>query len=356
MTSIAPLPRQPSSRRSLGIIGAIVLALAGAFAFVAGWLTPRRLTPQRLVDAFEADTGKFPGYRRAHAEGICIRGEFHANGEGARLSRAAVFAPGATAPVVGRLAVAAGNPHRPDAAEAIRSMALRLSSADGQEWRTGMNSTPFHSISTPEGLYAEYLAQRPDPATGKPDPAQLQAFAAAHPESVRFRQWLDGFVPSDSYANSRFYSVNAFRFVNAAGTVRHVRWTLQPEAGYAPLDRDHVDGLGLHFLRDELRQRLAQGPLRWQLIVSIAAPGDPVDDPAQAWPAQRPQIHVGTLVITEATPQATGACRDLNFDPLILPTGMAASDDPVLRARSAGYAVSYRRRSAELATGAEVQP
>jgi hypothetical protein len=42
-----------------------------------------------------------------------------------------------------------------------------------------------------------------------------------------------------------------------------------------------------------------------------------------------------------------GPCRDINFDPLVLPAGMVASDDPLLAARSAVYPESFRRRVTE---------
>src|SRR4029453_10410621 len=43
----------------------------------------------------------------------------------------------------------------------------------------------------------------------------------------------------------------------------------------------------------------------------------------------------------------TSATRDVNFDPLVLPAGIATSDDPLLSARSAVYSQSYTRRAGE---------
>lgn len=40
-------------------------------------------------------------------------------------------------------------------------------------------------------------------------------------------------------------------------------------------------------------------------------------------------------------------CRDVNFDPVVLPSGIELSDDPLLRARSAAYATSFTRRAGE---------
>jgi len=60
------------------------------------------------------------------------------------------------------------------------------------------------------------------------------------------------------------------------------------------------------------------------------------------------------LVIEQVDAPEQGACRDLNFDPLILPSGIQASDDPILAARSAAYSESFNRRSREsLGTGAQ---
>jgi catalase len=92
---------------------------------------------------------------------------------------------------------------------------------------------------------------------------------------------------------------------------------------------------------------VAQGPQRWPLRISCAAPGDPVDDAARAWPADRTRIDAGTLVIDRMQPQDSGPCRDVNYDPTVLPAGIEASADPLLAARSAAYADSFLRRTAE---------
>src|ERR1700679_2560690 len=85
----------------LAAIGAVVVAMAGGFAYVAGWLTPQRLTTHRIISAFETDNGPHPGFRRNHAKGVCVSGYFDSNGNAAALSSAGVFAAGQT-PVIGR--------------------------------------------------------------------------------------------------------------------------------------------------------------------------------------------------------------------------------------------------------------
>jgi catalase len=53
-------------------------------------------------------------------------------------------------------------------------------------------------------------------------------------------------------------------------------------------------------------------------------------------------------VLENTQPQDNGECRDINYDPLILPSGIEGSDDSLLAARSAAYASSYLRRTSEV--------
>jgi catalase len=91
-------------------------------------------------------------------------------------------------------------------------------------------------------------------------------------------------------------------------------------------------------------------------MITIAQPGDPTDDATVAWPLERPQLDVGTLTIEHAEGEDRGACRDINFDPLVLPVGMEPSDDPLLSARSAAYSRSFTRRVAETKPPSAVRP
>lgn len=73
-----------------------------------------------------------------------------------------------------------------------------------------------------------------------------------------------------------------------------------------------------------------------------------MDDASKAWAGAHTVLNAGTLVLESSQPQLDGDCRDINFDPLILPSGIEASNDPLLAARSAAYASSYLRRTGEV--------
>lgn len=333
---------------ALAGIGAIALASTGAFAWTAGWLGGERLTARRVVDAMEANTLAHPGFRRNHAKGVCVAGTFRGSGQGRALSTATVFS-GEPVPVLGRLSIGGPDPHGADNSARVRSMALQFGDAGAGQWRMALNSFPFFAVATPQAFHQQTLAKRPDPATGKPDPAAMDKFLAAHPQARRFGEWAKTAPWSDSWANTHYNSVNAFRFIDADGTERFVRWSMRPHAAFHALDDVGRNRANADFLSAELQTRLAQGPLSWDMVVTLAAPGDAVDDPSRPWPGTRRQVVAGTLSLVHAEPQATGECRDVNFDPLILPSGIAPSGDPILAARSAAYSQSFNRRQREIA-------
>ena len=77
------------------------------------------------------------------------------------------------------------------------------------------------------------------------------------------------------------------------------------------------------------------------MVVTVANPGDPTADPSKAWPEDRRTVEVGTLIVQQIEAERDGPCRDINFDPTVLPAGIRTSDDPFPAARSAAYAKSY---------------
>lgn len=356
-SSHAPAAKSATQRtRSLvaiAAIAAIVASVAAAFGWVAGWWTPDRLTQTRFTDDIEAANGKpYPGFRRAHAKGICVSGWFEPTADARTLSRARVFSQPRT-PLLGRMSIGGGTPYGLDTDARVRSMALRIVADDGQEWRMAMNSFPFFGVATVADFDAQTRASVPDPATGKPDPARMAAFRAAHPAAQRFAAWAASAPWTTSFANTAYNGVNTFRFIDAKSDARNVRWSmlpLTPVEVMAPAQRAAADA---NFLSDDLSTRLALGPLRWDMVVTLATPEDDINDASQPWPETRRRVTVGSVVIDRSEAQATGACRDVNFDPLILPAGVEGSSDPILAARSSVYAVSFDRRQREIASGAD---
>jgi catalase len=328
------------------VIGIAVLGVVVCFAFVAGWVSPGRLTQARLIDAFEEANGVWPGFRRNHAKGVCIAGHLDSNGQGVRLSRAAVFRPGQV-PVIGRLSLAGGQPYIPDGPAAVRAMGLAFRPSDGEEWRVAMIDIAVFIVKDPEGFYEQLLASRPDPATGKPDPAKMKDFVARHPETARALQIVQANPFSSGFANASYNGLNAFRFHSAAGAATPVRWSMAAVDPFEPEPPAQSAAQDKNYLFDAVIARIGQAPAQWHLVVTIGQPADPTDDPTTPWPSNREHVDVGTLTIDHIEGEAPGNCRDVNFDPLVLPSVIEPSDDPLLSARSAAYSTSFTRRAGE---------
>src|ERR1700704_1349588 len=223
----AAIATNPGLLVRLGAIGAVMLRGTGTFAYTGGWLSPVRLTQDRMMAAFRDANGTNVGFRRNHAKGVCVTGWFESSGQAAAISKAAVFKPGRV-PVVGRFALAGGVPFQTDAAATVRSMALRFLPPGGEEWRTGMNNIPVFPVNSARGFYEQLVAFTPDPATGKPDPARTKAFLAAHPETVQALALIKKRPVTSGFASSTYNSLNAFRFIDTAGAATLVRWSTVP--------------------------------------------------------------------------------------------------------------------------------
>lgn len=335
----------------LAAIGTVVGSAVVAYAAAAGFFPSDRLTQTSMINRFQDVNGVHPGFRRNHAKGVCVEGHFEANDNGSLLSKAFVFHPGRVA-VEGRLATAVGVPYAPDTNTRVRSMALRFVSGDGEEWRTGMNDIPVFGVRDAKGFYDQLLAFKIDPATGAPDPAKVAAFFEAHPEAAKAAAAIKAVPFSSGFDNARYNSLNAFVFRSGNGTPTTVRWSMVPEAAFEPEGPMPPD---TNFLFDDFIQKVQSRPLRWKLFVALAEPGDDTRDATVAWPATRKQIELGTLTLDQVKTEEAGNCRDINFDPLVLPDGIEPSGDPLLSARSAAYSVSFRRRAGEPHTPSAVQ-
>jgi catalase len=336
----APRSTPRSAIGSLALIAGVVAFSAAAFAYTAGWFSPDRLTPQKLVDGFDLRSPPPLGHRRNHAKGICFTGVFESNGAGSELSRAQVFAQGQY-PVVGRFNLGTPNPNAVDAKERVRGLGLMISTPDGQEWRMAMIDPPFFPVSTPQAFHELQIASQSQ------EPDAMAKFIGGNPEFGAFAGWAKSAPWTGSYAEERYNSLDSFIFTDSAGNDHAVRWSLAPAAQVVPVSPDELAKRGPNFLETEIAERIKGGPLRWTMLVTVANPGDQTADPSKAWPEDRRSVEVGTLIVHEIEAERDGPCRDINFDPTVLPNGMRTSDDPFPAARSSAYRVSYDRRTAE---------
>jgi len=346
-----------SSLARLALIGVALAVVVGTFAYFGGWLSPYALTPARFVDGFEEVNGVHAGFRRNHAKGVGVSGFFESNGKGERLSEAVVFRPGQV-PVTGRFSLGGGQPYAADKPDTVRGLGLQFSLPNGELWRTAMINFPVFPFRTSEAFYDQMIAAKPDPKTAKPDPEKMKVFLEHHPETEKALKVIKAQPVSSGFDNSTFHGLNAFRFTNAAGVSTPVRWLLKPAQSFEPAstagaqqDKNYL----FEALIARIHHKPAQ-PLRWHLLVILGQAGDPTNDATISWPEGREKVDVGTVTLEHVESDDTSAATDINFDPLVLPAGIAPSDDPLLSARSAVYSRSFTRREGETKQPSAITP
>jgi catalase len=316
---------------------------AGLCAVSAQAVAQNQPSAEQVVNQFEKDFGVAPGQRRNHTKGLCALGEFVGNKDALAYSKSALFS-GERIPVVARFSSAGGNPKAPDTANSARGMALEFALAGGQRQHITMINLPMFGGKTPKTFFDALVATKPDPATGKPDPKKVKAFLKSHPDARAQAEYMKSHNPPVSYANSAYFGIHTFKFINKDNKTTLVKWRFVPQDGEKRLTDAQLKTMPNDFLAQALIDRTKKGPLRWDMLVTIGQPGDPETDPSLLWPSGRKEFKAGTLTISSAMPQDGAACAKINYDPLVMADGIAATDDPILMFRSPAYAVSFSRR------------
>lgn len=300
-------------------------------------------TATAVIDALEGAYGTHRGQRRNHTKGVGALGSFVGMPEAAAYSRSALFS-GQTIEVVARFSLAGGDPEASDTEKSPRGLALEFRLPNGAVHHMTMIHTPMFFAAVLSTFLDKFIALTPDPATGKPNPDKFKAFLSLHPDNAAQDKFLQDNNPPPSYANCAFYGIHTFKFINRDDKVTLVKFHFVPQDGEKRVSDAELKTLPHDFLEPALMERLRRGPARWDMMLTIGEPGDTEDDPTVLWPADRKTLKAGTLTISSATSERQAGSYAINYDPMRLDDGIAATNDPVLLFRSPSYAVSHTRR------------
>ena len=295
-----------------------------------------------LIQQFDTIFGVHPGFRPAHAKGILLTGSFTPSAEAASLTRAAHIAREST-PVTVRFSNATGLPSLPDNDPKAnpRGCAIRFHLAE--HVHTDIISHSAEGFPTRTGReFLEFLRAAAASGPSTPSPTPVEVFLGAHPAALAYVQ-MPKPSPS-SFAKDAYFGVTAFRFTDKDGIARHGRYRISPVAGIEHLDEASAKVKDATYLFDELTERIAAGPIRFDIQVQVANEKDIVDDATIHWPADRRVIRFGSIALTAKVPDDAHEQQRIIFDPIPRVDGIEASDDPLLELRAAIYLISGRRR------------
>jgi len=297
-----------------------------------------------LLEQFHKIFGPHPGFRPAHAKGLMLQGTFKPAPAASSLTRAPHISREST-PVNARFSNSTGLPEIPDSAPEAnpRGLAIRFNLAE--HVHTDIIAHSIDGFPAHDGAeFLDFLRAAAASGPEVPSPKPIEKFLGSHPAALRFVQAPKPF-PS-SLARDTYFAVTAYRFINAQGESRHGRYRIVPEAGNDYLGDDKAASLRPEYHYEELEHRVKQSPIRFKILVQIAAPGDVDDDATVHWPEDRQLIEFGTIELSSVLPDSIAQQKHIIFDPIPRVDGIEPSADPLLELRAALYLLSGRERRA----------
>jgi catalase len=302
---------------------------------------PSGATPASIVDALKAAAGLSPKARASFARGRCVRGTYAPSDQAREITKSRSFTKPSR--LLARFSADGGNPNAVDTDKRLlRGLSFRLGS-DGQRSEIFTQSAPVHFARTLDQMLAFLQARMPGP-DGKPDMAQVEAFSAANPETLRQASYLAAHPPPASLACTTYWGVHAFPATNAKGETRFIKFKVAPVGEEGRPTEDAATAKSPDLLHDDLQSRIAARDVRFSLMALLDRPGDPVMDVTIRWPDEdgREAVRLGTIVITGI--ESDGACDEPVFNPANLAEGIGHPLDEMFAARRAAYAISQTRR------------
>jgi catalase len=299
--------------------------------------------------------------RVVHARGAVAFGYFEATGQWgdepiSAFTRAKLFnEPGKRTDLAIRFSSVIGGRDSSEAARDPRGFAVKFYTEDGNWDLVGNNLGVFFirdAIKFPDVIHS----LKPDPVTFRQEPGRIFDFMSQTPESMHMLMNL--FSPRGIPANYRTmqgFGVNTYKWVNAAGETKLVKYHWIPSVGVKSLteaDAAVVQGQDLGHASKDLYESIENGDFpEWELRVQLMSDDDhpeldfdPLDD-TKLWPENDfPPKTVGKMVLNRNVSNHFAENEQLSFGTGVLVDGLDFSDDKMLVGRTFSYSDAQRYR------------
>ena len=291
--------------------------------------------------------------RAVHARGSGAHGYFQVYKSMSALTKAGFLNdPSRRTPVFVRFSTVAGSRGSADAVRDARGFAVKFYTDEGIYDLVGNNIPVFFiqdAIKFPDLVHAV----KPEPHHEMPQAASAHDtfwdFISLMPESMHMIMWVmsDRAIPR-SYRMMEGFGVHTFRFVNAKGEGRFVKFHWKPMLGVHSLAWDEatkINGKDADFHRRDLWEAIENGNFpEWELGVQIVEEKDehkfPFDllDPTKLIPEELvPVQRIGKMTLDRNPANFFAETEQVAFHPAHLVPGIDFSNDPLLQGRLFSY-------------------
>jgi catalase len=291
--------------------------------------------------------------RVVHARGSGAHGYFECYQSLAEITRASLFREmGKRTPVFVRFSTVAGERGSADTVRDARGFAVKFYTDEGI-WDLVGNNIPVFFIQDAMKFPDLVHALKPEPHHAIPQASSAHDtfwdFVSLMPESTHMLMWVmsDRAIPR-SYRMMQGFGVHTFRFLNAAGESRFVKFHWTPLAGTHSLAWDEavkIAGADADFHRRDLWEAIEAGTCpEYELGVQVFS-----EDQAEDWsfdvldatkivPEELvPLMPVGRLVLNRNPDNFFGETEQVAFCAAHIVPGIDFSNDPLLAGRIHSY-------------------
>ena len=291
--------------------------------------------------------------RVVHARGSGAHGYFECYEPLTELTRASIFAEaGKRTPVFVRFSTVAGERGSTDTARDVRGFAVKFYTDEGN-WDLVGNNIPVFFIQDAMKFPDIIHAVKPEQHHAMPQAASAHDtfwdFVSLMPETTHMLMWVmsDRAIPR-SYRMMQGFGVHSFRFVNAAGKSRFVKFHWNPLAGTHSLAWDEavkISGADSDFHRRDLWEAIElKNYPEYELGVQVFSEDEAerfsfdVLDATKLIPEELvPVKPIGRMVLNRNPDNFFAETEQVAFCTAHIVPGLDFSNDPLLAGRIHSY-------------------
>jgi len=291
--------------------------------------------------------------RVVHARGTAAHGYFQVYESMAEYTRAHFLQdPTLQTPVFVRFSTVVGSRGSTDLARDVRGFAVKFYTEEGNYDLVG-NNIPVFFIQDATKFPDLVHAAKPEPHNEIPQAATAHDtfwdFISLMPESMHMIMWVmsDRAIPR-SFRMMEGFGVHTFRFINARGKARFVKFHWKPLLGLHQVVWDEaqkISGKDPDFHRRDLWEAIEEGDFpEWELGVQIVEEKDELSFPFDLLDATKiipeelvPVQRIGRLTLNRNVENFFAETEQVAFHTGNIVPGIDFTNDPLLQGRLFSY-------------------